>query len=70
LRVGAGRTDCDLIHQWQMCTFLDLRCASGIVSVDVDGHLSGFKPQRPGDNDVASFMNCGAIFILAFHAAA
>src|SRR6266481_1002121 len=43
-----------------MRTFLDLRCTSRVISVDADGHLPGFKPQRPSDNDVASFMNCGA----------
>ena len=52
-----------------LCTSRSCRALYSFT-VNADGHFSGFKPQRPGDNDVASFMKCCAIFILAFHAAA
>ena len=41
----------------------------GIIAVDSDDDPSGFKPQRPGDNNVASFVNRSAISIWVDHQA-
>jgi hypothetical protein len=49
--VGAG-----ILQGDELAAIIDFRFTSGIISADADGHISCFKPQRPGNNDVAGFM--------------